>query len=159
MSALRLESSFEHRNFRCGSALPRSVTCQNKMDPHAEIKIKHPSVQRQQHYLLECFLFFPKELEAVKLSEFYSHLWEVVRLHKPQVHPLLVRWMPSSAIPALTSCEVPQNHVLFNSQVALILRFEFHHLTCAQVSLASLANRDGEGSNLKTIGQLLQVSF
>ena len=103
------------------------------MDPSAEIKIKHPSVQRQQHYLLECFLFFPKELEAVKLSEFYSHLWEVVRLHKPQVHPLRVRWMPSSAILHLTSCKVPKNHAPLNNKDALVLRDEFHQL-CSGVS-------------------------
>lgn len=50
-----------------------------------DIKVKYPTFHDQQQYLLECFLFFPKELEAVKLEEFYSHLWEVVRLHKPQV--------------------------------------------------------------------------
>jgi len=50
----------------------------------AELKVKYPTCQQQQVYNMECFLFFPKELEAVRLTGFYSDLWEVVRLHKPQ---------------------------------------------------------------------------
>ena len=53
----------------------------------AEVKVKYPSLRdnRQQLYTLDCFFFFPKELEAARLSGFYSDLWEVVRLHTPKV--------------------------------------------------------------------------
>lgn len=54
----------------------------------AEVKVKYPTLRGNRHqlYTLDCFFYFPKELEAARLSGFYSDLWEVVRLHTPKVH-------------------------------------------------------------------------
>lgn len=106
----------------------------------AEVKVKCPAseAKQQQLYSLEFFFFFPKELEAVRLSGFYSDLWEVVRLHPPKVDAF------SGAITLLSLVE--------HEMRAYLTR------TCPrQMTLAALSFND-ERAGVSCIKALLQVS-